>query len=231
MTPPAPVLATARGPRHAAAARAAWRPAWALWALVAATLLMALWLPPPARAAEPAYHFRMAPKPGLVVPSNDLLDAQEKAFIASMPEVRVGLNVPDNRPYEVIAANGEISGIQIEILTRLAQSMGIRLRPVVLPSFSAALAALRDREVDVMSTVGYEPAREAFMVYTLGTAPNPGALIGREADNRLAEEPSLNGRRVAIEQGYVTRTYMRRPRPEAGHRSRRRSPRSCRPLP
>lgn len=161
------------------------------------------------------YRFRQAAVPGMVAPATDLLDAKERDFIASLPVLRVGLNVPDNRPYEVIAANGEISGIQIEILTRLAQSLGLRLEPVVLPSFPAALAALRAREVDVMTTVGYEPAREAYMAYTLGTAPNPGAVLGRVADNRLDTEPSLNGRRVAIERGYVTRYYVQRLYPDA----------------
>ena len=73
----------------------------------------------------------------------------------------------------------------------------LRLRPVVLPSFPEALAALREREVDLMATVGYEPSREAYMAYTLGTAPNPGAIIGRAADTRFADNPTLNGRRVA----------------------------------
>ncbi|MES2718936.1 MAG: transporter substrate-binding domain-containing protein [Pseudomonadota bacterium] len=185
----------------------------AVGALLAAWLLL-LCITAPQAAGGP-YRFRQAAQPGMVTPATDLLDAQERAFIAGLPVLRVGLNLPDNRPYEVIAENGEISGIQVEILTRLAQSMGLRLEPVVLPSFSAALDALRERRIDVMATVGYEPSREAYMAYTLGTAPNPGAVLGRQADNRLAAEPSLNGRRVAIERGYVTRYYVQRLYPDA----------------
>ncbi|GCL65782.1 transporter substrate-binding domain-containing protein [Pseudaquabacterium pictum] len=180
--------------------------AWLLWMCAAAAL---------AQAAGGPYRFRQAPQPGIVTPASDLLDAKEQAFLASLPPLRVGLNLPDNRPYEVIADNGEISGIQVEILTRLAQSLGLRLEPVVLPDFPSTLAALRERRIDLMTTVGYEPAREAYMAYTLGTAPNPGALIGRQADNRLSTEPSLNGRRVAIERGYVTRYYLQRLYPDA----------------
>ncbi len=185
----------------------------AVGALLAAWLLL-LCITAPQAAGGP-YRFRQAAQPGMVTPATDLLDTQERAFIAGLPVLRVGLNLPDNRPYEVIAENGEISGIQIEILTRLAQSMGLRLEPVVLPTFSAALDALRERRIDVMATVGYEPTREAYMAYTLGTAPNPGAVLGRQADNRLTAEPSLNGRRVAIERGYVTRYYVQRLYPDA----------------
>lgn len=177
-------------------------------------------LPPASLSAPvpgpgPGWRFREPARPGAVTPATDLLDARERAFLATLPPLRVGLNLPDNRPYEVIADNGEISGIQVEILTRLAQALGLRLEPVVLPDFPSALAALRERRIDVMTTVGYDPAREAYMAYTLGTAPNPGVVLGREADNRLEREPSLNGRRVAIEQGYVTRFYVQRQYPDA----------------
>jgi two-component system sensor histidine kinase EvgS len=163
--------------------------------------------------ATPAYQFRPPARQNLPQ-LLDQLDAAERSFIASLPVVRVGLNLPDNRPYEVIAANGEVSGIQIDTLTQIARALGVRVQPVVLSNFSDALTALRDRRVDVMSTVGYESSREAYMAYTLGTAPNPGAVIGRAADKRFAENPSLNGRRVAIERGYVTQFYAQRLWPE-----------------
>lgn len=95
----------------------------------------------------------------MLAPATDLLDAQEHPFIAALPVVRVGLNLPDNRPCEVIADNGEISGIQVEILIRLGQAMGLRLEPVVLPDFRAALAALRERRVDVMARRTVQRAR------------------------------------------------------------------------
>ena len=165
-------------------------------------------------AAAPSYRFRQPPRAGLILPSADLLTERERAFLATLPVVRVGLNLPDNRPYEVIAVDGEISGIQIEILTHLAQALGVRLQPVVLASFSDALAALRTQQVDMMASVGFEASREAYLTYTLGTAPNPGAIIGRELDNRFLNEPSLNGRRVAIERAYVTQYYARRLYPD-----------------
>lgn len=171
--------------------------------------------PAAAPATGPAWRFRQAPRPGAVAPATDLLDARERAFIAGLTVLRVGLNLPDNRPYEVIGPDGEISGIQVEILTRLAQALGLRLEPVVLADFPSTLQALRERRIDLMTTVGYDPAREAYMAYTLGTAPNPGVVLGREADNRLEREPSLNGRRVALERGYVTRYYVQRQYPDA----------------
>ena len=171
--------------------------------------------PVAASGAAPAYYFRQTPQVGVVTPAAHSLTANERAFLAQLPVIRVGLNLPDNRPYEVIAANGEISGIQVEILTHVALALGVRVQPVVLPSFPATLAALRERRIDLMTTVGYAPSHEAYMAYTLGTAPNPGAILGRELDPRFAGAPTLNGRRVAIERGYVSQYYVRRLYPDA----------------
>ena len=208
-------------------------PGLALALASALSLLMALLLAAPPRAAAAAapptspaaaasdagaagaYRFRQPPSAGLLEPAAELLDAAERDFLATLPVVRVGLNLPDNRPYEVIEADGQIGGIQIEILTHVAQALGIRLQPVVLPSFPQALAALRERRIDVMATVGYEPAREAYMRFTIGTAPNPGAILGRSADNRFDTAPTLNGRRVALEADYVTHFYVRKLFPDA----------------
>ncbi|OYU96646.1 MAG: hypothetical protein CFE45_19280, partial [Burkholderiales bacterium PBB5] len=129
-------------------------------------LLRMWWLPlcwPTLLQAAPSYHFRQPPGTVLGTPATDLLDAGERAFLARAPVLRVGLNLPDNRPYEVIADNGAISGIQVELLTHVAQALGLRLQPVVLASFPDTLAALRERRVDLMATVGYDPGREGYL--------------------------------------------------------------------
>lgn len=180
-----------------------------------AALLLGLALLGPAQAAEPAYRFRGPAAATPVPPAHDLLDADERRFLAGLPEVRVGLNLPDNRPYEVVGEDGTISGIQIELLTHLALALGLRLKPVVLPSFPEALQALRDGRIDMMATLGYDPAREAFVAFTLGTAPNPGAVIARAGGPPWQAQTTLDGRGVAIERGYVAQHHVRRTWPEA----------------
>lgn len=144
-----------------------------------------------AAAAGLHYRFRQPPTAGLIVPSADMLTARERAFVAALPVVRVGLSLPDNRPYEVIAANGESSRTQIEILTHIAQSMGLRLKPVLLGSFAQAGDALRERRVDVMATVGFAASREAAKLIP---------LVNRAlADIPAAERERLYRRWVAVD--------------------------------
>ncbi len=161
------------------------------------------------------YRFRLPTAATLVQPAHDLLSDEERRFLASLPAVRVALNLPDNRPYEVIGPDGVIAGVQIELLTHLALALGIRVEPVVLPSFTGALQALRERRVDMMATLGHDPSREAAVAFTLGTSPNPGAVIARAGAPILQPGSTLNGRRVAVERDYVVASYLRRAWPQA----------------
>lgn len=166
--------------------------------------------------AQPAaqYRFRQTLGGTQVQPAQDLLEPDEKAFLQAQPELRVGISLQDNRPYEVVDERREISGIQVEILTHVAQALGLRVRPVILRDFPESLAALRERRIDVLPAVGYDPSRREYLALSLGTAPNPGAVIGRAADPRFDTQPTLNGRRVALERGFVTRGIAQRLYPE-----------------
>lgn len=137
-----------------------------------------------ASGAAPVYYFRQTPQAGVVTPSTHSLSASERAFRARLPVVRVGLNLPDNRPYEVIAANGEISSIQIEVLTHVALALDVRVQPVVLPSFPATLTALRERRIDLVNRALADiPEAERQRLYRRWVAVdfNPGFAWRRHA--------------------------------------------------
>lgn len=171
--------------------------------------------PAPAPASAPNYRFRLPAAATPVRPAHDLLDAEERRFLAGLPTLRVGLNLPDNRPYEVIGPDGRISGIQIELLTHLALALGLKVEPVVFGSFSEAWTALREQRVDLMATLGYDVERDGQVAFTLGTSPNPGAVIMRAGAPPWQATSTLDGRRVAIERGYVAQWHVRRTWPRA----------------
>jgi two-component system sensor histidine kinase EvgS len=109
----------------------------------------------------------------------EVLTAQERAFIATLPELRVAIPLPAVRPYETVGADGEVSGIHPDMLSHLANAFGLRVRPVLFPTFGAALEALRTQQADLMLTLGYTAARAASVAYTLGVTPLSGALFTR----------------------------------------------------
>jgi two-component system sensor histidine kinase EvgS len=198
--------------------------------------------PSSAAAAASAAYFRV---PRLAVPlalGPEVLTPQERAFVAALPELRVAIPVPPARPYEDVAADGEVSGIHPEMLSYLARAFGLRVRPVLLPGWSAALGALERREADLIMSIGYTAERARYLSYTLGVTPLPGALFTRAATGAqgAVTESQLASGRFVIERDFLAANdFVRRQYPQASiltvddHRAgaARGGRRPCRPLP
>jgi two-component system sensor histidine kinase EvgS len=165
--------------------------------------------PTPATRAAPDYRFRQSTGAALAI-SAQTLTAEERVFLAALPEVRVAVPLPPSRPYETIAADGEIGGIHPETLVALARTFGLKLRPVVMPDWSSTLQAVRERRVDVVMTLGVTAARMEFLAFTLGATPLPGALFARRGENI---DPARA--RFALERNYMANDWVRRQYPDA----------------
>lgn len=68
------------------------------------------------------------------------------------------------------------------MLLALAQTFGLRLKPVVLPDWTSTLQAARERRVDIVMTLGVTAERMEYLAFTLGATPLPGALFARTGE-------------------------------------------------
>lgn len=143
--------------------------------------------------------------------SRNLLTDEERAFVAALPPVRVAIPLPPPRPYEFVDADGVVSGIHADLLVALGNAFGIRLVPVVLPSWTEALAAARERRVDVVMTLGVTDERMRYLAFTLGATPLVGALYARSG----APPIDLAAARFALERNYLANDHVRRQYPNA----------------
>ncbi len=174
-----------------------------LWVLVA--LCTAL----PVRAA-PEFRFRQPAHSSPLLLGPAILSDEDRQFIASLPEVRVALQQVGAPPYETVAADGEITGFQAELLGHLARALGLRLRPMVYPAWPQVLGAVRDGQADMVLTLAITPDRLQYLNFTLGTVQVPTGLMAVRGQ-RLAP----NGARFAIEREYYTAHVVRRLYPAA----------------
>lgn len=156
------------------------------------------------------YRFRSAGVATPVAVGAAVLTDEERAFVAALPEIRVAVPLPPARPYEIVDGH-EVSGIHPEMLQAMARTFGLRLRPVVLPSWSAVLEAAQRREVDLLMTLGVTADRLEYLEYTLGATPLPGALFAR-ADS---DGQDLTRARFAVERDYLVNEVIRRQYPQA----------------
>ena len=136
------------------------------------------------------------------------LDEAERAWVADHPVLRVGVERAGWPPFDVLDEQGRHRGLSGDYLALLAQRIGVRLEPVLLDDWNAALAALREGRVDLLPSVAQTPERDAYMAFTRSYLVSSSLIFtrGEQGVQRVAD---LDGRLVAIERGYVLQQALR----------------------
>ncbi len=180
------------------------------WRSVVVAALVPAWLLP-LQAAEPAYRFVLPGGPPPVSLSPAVLSPEERAFLAGLPEIRVGLQRSGAPPFERVAADGAISGVQPELLSTLARTFGLRIRPVVLPDWPSVLQAAREGRVDMVLTAAVSAERLQYLAFTLGTVSKPTGVLALRSRAALV----IDNARIALERGYYSNDVVGRRFPAA----------------
>jgi two-component system, NarL family, sensor histidine kinase EvgS len=106
----------------------------------------ALLLATAASAAEPAesgYRWKSDAQTANLSVGAELLTADDRAYLAALPEIRVAVDKNSAAPCDNVAANGEVSGFQVDMLLSLARIFNLQVRPVVYDEWPRVLDAVR----------------------------------------------------------------------------------------
>jgi two-component system, NarL family, sensor histidine kinase EvgS len=178
------------------------------WCLLAWLGLAVCGFSPKAEALEYQFKGWVARPPVSLGPA--VLSDAERQFLAGLPEIRVALQKVGAPPYENVAANGDISGFQAEMLAHLSSTFGLKIKPVVFADWPSVLRAVREGEADMVLTLGVTADRLKYLEFTLGTVPVPVGLLGLKGN-----VVTLNGARIALEREYQSNDLVRRQYPLA----------------
>lgn len=171
-------------------------------------LVLGLWC---LSAAAADFRFRLPEGPPPVALSASVLSDEERAYLANLPEIRVALQRVGAPPYERVGADGEITGLQADILVTMARTFGLRLVPQVHPDWPSVLRAVRERQADMVLTLSVTPERLQYLAFTLGTVSVPAAVMGRGGEQPVPPEAA----RIALEREYYSNDLVRRRYPAA----------------
>ena len=139
------------------------------------------------------------------------LTAEEQAWLAAQPEIRVGV-MTAWPPFDYVGSAGVPQGIGIDLLASLNQTLGGRLRAV--PGMRSEIYEdCRKGRLEAVLDVPPRPDREAYLIFTRPYARIPHAIIARKGTGIFDSYQSLRKRRVAVEQGFYAATYMREHHP------------------
>jgi PAS domain S-box-containing protein len=183
-----------------------------LWRVVLSMSMVWLWAPANsglAQDAEPQQQRIPNPEDQLVeqrAGGVDLTEAEE-AWLRQHPVLRVG-NENDWKPFD-FAEDGEALGYSIDHMRLIAEKLGIQLEFVNGYSWAQLMEQFRNGELDIMPVIADTPERRNFTTFTQHYMTNPTVLVTAEDTLDINDISHLNGRRVAIVEGYYYEETIR----------------------
>ena len=153
--------------------------------------------------AEPSH-----PNSSTVV-QDETLSPADHAWLADHGPIRLGLPSVPWPPFDMFSETGDYIGISADYIALLSNRLGFTVEQVRLPSFQAALDALRQGSVDIMVSMARTPERENFAVFTLPYISSQPVIICRKDDTSIHALTDLSGKTVAIEKGFASGDYLK----------------------
>ncbi|GAA5174399.1 transporter substrate-binding domain-containing protein [Niveibacterium umoris] len=127
----------------------------------------------------------------------------ERAWLAAHPVVRVGVARQDWTPIEQFSPEGRYTGMSADMLDLIARRIGMTYEIQVERDAATLFAKLRAGEIDVVPTIGRTGARERYMAFSQPYLDTPVVMVARSDASGLTPDAALEGRTVAVEEGFA----------------------------
>ncbi len=141
------------------------------------------------------------------------LSAEEQAWIADHPVLRVGID-PTWAPIEFFDEQRRPQGISVAYLTLIAERFGLRLRFIEVASWAAAMARFERRQLDLLPAVAATPSRRQRFELTEPYVSFPAAIFAAADVAYLGGIEALQGRVVAVIESESVHDWLRAQEPE-----------------
>ena len=128
------------------------------------------------------------------------LTAEEQAFLAEHPTIRVG-TMADWPPLDFTDPAGRPTGFGADLLDEMNKLVGGALQIVPGP-FDENLEKTKTGELDALMDVTPKPEREEFLLFTQPYMDMPHVIVGRRNARYYASAQALSGHTVALEKGF-----------------------------
>src|SRR5690606_496273 len=136
------------------------------------------------------------------------LTAQERQWLERTPPVKVGMlaNWP---PMEFVDDEGQPSGVTVDMFDILSERMQLQFEIVSFTEFDTMLAALKQKEIDLIANISERPERHQYARFTDEFWSTQWAVISASDSSNIISTSQLNEQRVAIYKDYQDRKSTR----------------------
>lgn len=109
-------------------------------------------------------------------------------------------------PFQFRDQNGKPSGFEIDITNAVCQAVQVKCDYVV-SSFDAEIPSLVAKKVDFISPLGATTKRRQSIDFSDYIFHVPTQLVARKGSNLLPDAATLQGKRIAVQQGSIQEMY------------------------
>lgn len=142
------------------------------------------------------------------------LTAEERAWIAEHPRVRVGIT-PDWAPFSYQDDGGKCVGIDVEVLDFISEHTGLRFEIVLTESWEQTLKLVKTGDITFTASTAEMPERHETFVFTQPYFRSAVVIVAREGDRRFTHTTQLRHATIAMPEKHVTTIALRERLPGA----------------
>jgi signal transduction histidine kinase len=129
------------------------------------------------------------------------LSPAEREWITRHPVMRVGA-LTNWAPFSYVDPDGNLSGINIDLLKLISQRTGLRFEQVPQKSVEELLANWD--QLDMVCSVGHSSLREQIAVFTREYSLAPLVIVEREGEQTYGTAAVLGNRKLALPRRHLT---------------------------
>jgi diguanylate cyclase (GGDEF)-like protein len=135
-----------------------------------------------------------------------LLTAEEQAFVAAHPVLRVS-NEYDWPPYDYYS-EGAARGYSVDYMRLLAEKIGVKLE-FVTGQWPALQKMLEEKRIDVLHLMSKTPEREQYALYSDHYVTSKGVIVTQSSETGIRTMEDLAEKRVAAVKGWSLAEKMK----------------------
>jgi len=137
------------------------------------------------------------------------LSPKEAAFVQAQGPITMCVD-PDWLPFERLNERGEYEGIAADLLQRVAERVGLRLRVVPVRTWEESLRASQSGRCRIMSFLNQTPERDKWLIFTDPVFSDPNVILTREEHDFIVDLRGIHGQTVAVPAGTMVEERIRR---------------------
>ncbi|MDK9706194.1 MAG: transporter substrate-binding domain-containing protein [Desulforhopalus sp.] len=133
----------------------------------------------------------------------------DRQWLAGHRQMRLGID-PDWLPFEAINEHGEYLGVVSEYVGWLNTTLDVAMAPLANANSTEIMRRVENGEIDVIAAFSPTPERRRHLLFTQPYLTIPMILVTRVDAPFVGGLADLQGKRVAVAEGYMGEEFLRR---------------------